>query len=159
MGLQDWNWRLPAEHQDVPWDCACASTSWALRTVGREWSEADVVNSMYPSYVNPYYGLLDASGAGLVDWLSSIGVGADYNPAATWDELVAAAGHQPVVMGGRTWCHWTGVRIPGEPFRESLAGYVALANPAPGWYGIDQVMSAQEYEDLGQFSVVWFTSW
>lgn len=159
MGLQDWNWKLPVELQDVPWDCACAATSWALRTVGHGWSEADVVSAMYPEYVNEYSGLLDATGAGLVEWLASVGVTAHNNEWATWDDVVAAAGYQPMLIGGRAWYHWSGVRITNAPFVGSDSAMLALANPSPGWKGIWQLIDKFEFGQLGPFSAVWFTGW
>lgn len=159
MGLQDWNWRLPVELQDVPWDCACASTAWALRTVGYDWSEADVVAGMYPTYVNEYYGLLDASGAGLVEWLASVGISAENNPHASWNDIVAAAGSQPLIMGGRAWNHWTGVRISDRALYKPDAYNLALANPAPGWQDVGQVLPQHMFYELGAFSAVWFTGW
>ena len=56
MSLSDWNWRLPADLQDVPWDCAACSTAWALRTIGLDYSEADVVNGLGPTRISPTYG-------------------------------------------------------------------------------------------------------
>lgn len=159
MGLQDWNWRLPVELQDVPWDCSCASISWAMRTVGYSWSEADVVTGMYPDYVNEYYGLLDASGAGIVEWLGGVGISAENNPSASWDDVVAAAGHQPMVIGGRAWNHWVGVRVTNATMASPWPDFLALANPAPGWMGIEQVIGAESFQELGPFSAVWFTSW
>lgn len=159
VGLADWNWRLPAELQDVPWDCACASTSWALQTIGMAWTEAEVTYAMHPEYVNEAYGLLDASGAGLVQWLASVGVTAENNPNASWSDVVGAAGYQPMLIGGRHWCHWSGVRITNAayPYRDKT--WLALANPAPGWMDIHQLMNEQDFHYLGPFSAVWFVSW
>jgi hypothetical protein len=159
MALSDWNWRLPAEMQDVPWDCAAASLTWCLNTIGRNTTEAEVVAGLGPSRINAAYGLLDASGAGLVDYLSEIGITAYNNPSASWQELLDAAGYQPVLAGGRTWCHWTGVRISNQVLYPDRAGLVALANPAPGWMGVDQLLDQDDFERLGAFSVVWFAAW
>jgi hypothetical protein len=159
VALSDWNWRHPVELQDVPWDCAAASTAWALQAAGLAYTEADVVAGLGPTRISPAYGLLDASGAGLVEWLGSIGVGADNDADATWQEVLDAAGHQPMVMGGRAWCHWTGVRIASTTLRADLPEIVALANPAPGYDGIGQLMYPLDFQRLGSFSAVWFTSW
>ena len=159
MAASDWNWRLATELQDYPWDCAAASTAWALRTIGREYTEQDVIVGLGPARISPTYGLLDASGAGLVEWLGSIGVAADHNPDATWQNMIDAAGFQPMVMGGRQWCHWSGVRMAGPCADRPDAGVLLLANPSPGWMGIYQYMEAPDLELLGAFSAVWFTSW
>jgi hypothetical protein len=159
VSLADWNWRLPPELQDVPWDCAAASLTWALNTIGRGVTEADVVTGLGPSRISASYGLLDASGAGLVAYLGEIGVQAANNPSASWYDVVSAAGFQPLIMGGRAWNHWTGVRISDQPLEPNLASYLALANPAPGWQNVDQVLSTWDFDTLGAFSAVWFTSW
>lgn len=159
MGLGDWNWRLPKDLQDYAWDCSACSTAWALRTVGYDYSEQDVIAGLGPSRINPYYGLLDASGAGLVEWLAEIGVNADNNPDASWDELVAAAGYQPMVIGGRAWCHWVAVRMGPAPAPERLPNALALMNSAPGWQDVDQVLFPDDYQTLGSWSAVWFNSW
>lgn len=159
MGVEDWNWRLPADPQDLPWDCSATSVAWCLRSIGLDWTEASVVSSMHPEYLNSTYGLLDASGAGIVEWLTGVGVGAANNADASYQEILDAAGYQPMVIGGRRWCHWVAVRMGS-----TAAGYpdlrmLALMNPAPGYMGVDQVLSESAYAELGPFSAVWFTSW
>lgn len=159
LGVADWNWRAPVELQDVPWDCAAASTAWALQAVGLPYTEADVVAGLGPTRISPEHGLLDASGAGLVEWLDSIGVAASNNPNATFQDVVDAAGYQPMVAGGREWCHWTGVRLSSALVGRPDLRMLALANPAPGYMGIYQVISEESFEWLGPFSAVWFLAW
>lgn len=159
MSVEDWNWRHPVELQDVPWDCAAASTAWALQACGRPYTEAEVVAGLGPTRISPAYGLLDASGQGIVDWLASIGVTAESNPSATWSDVYYAAGHQPMIMGGRAWYHWTGVRISPSALGRPDTDALALANPAPGWMAVHQLMLPEDFEQLGAFSAVWFVAW
>jgi hypothetical protein len=159
MGLQDWNWKLPVEIQDVPWDCAAASLTWALNAVGYPQTEADVVAGLGPSRISPAQGLLDASGAGLVEYLNELGLTAFNDADASFQEVMDAAGYQPMVIGGRQWCHWTAVRIGSGVFGASVPQALALANPAPGWMGVDQILEAFTFAELGPFSAVWFTGW
>jgi hypothetical protein len=159
VGLNDWNWRYPVELQAVPWDCAAASLTWALNAAGHHTTEAEVVAGLGPARISPAYGLLDASGAGLVEYLAEIGIAAEANPSATWDNIVAAAGYQPMLMGGRSWYHWTGVRIWSGLITTEIRSVVALANPAPGWMGVNQALAQEDFEQLGPFSAVWFTFW
>ena len=159
MSLSDWNWRLPRDNQDLAWDCAACSTAWALRTVGYNLSEQDVIAGLGPGRISPTYGLLDASGAGLVSYLGEIGVTAENNPSASFDHVSAAAGSQPMVIGGRAWCHWVAVRIAGASFGRPDIRQLALMNPAPGYMGVDQALDEQQFFELGPFSAVWFTSW
>lgn len=159
MGVTDWNWKLPADHQDYAWDCAACSTAWALRTVGKKYTEQDVIKGMGPKRITPTHGLMDASGAGIVSWLAEIGVQAANDADATWDEVQAAAGYQPLIIGGRAWYHWVAVRMGsdtvGHPERETLL----LMNPSPGYAGVYQLLDPTAFAKLGPFSAVWFTSW
>lgn len=159
MGVEDWNWLLPRDNQDYPWDCAACSTAWCLRTIGLDYSEQDVIAGLGSSRITPTYGLMDASGAGLVEYLAEVGVVADNNSSAGFDDVAVAAGFQPMVIGGRAWGHWVAVRMAGP-----AAGYppghpLILMNPAPGWMGIQQYLTEGDFNRLGPFSAVWFASW
>src|SRR5215472_594514 len=132
MSLQTWNWRLPPELQDVPWDCAAASLTWCLNTIGRNVTEAEVVAGLGPSRISPSLGLLDASGAGLVSYLAELGVGAENNANATWPEVRGAAGFQPMLIGGRRWYHWVAVRMGSDAAGRFDLDAIALMNPSPG---------------------------
>lgn len=159
MGVQDWNWLLPRDNQDYPWDCAACSTAWAMRTVGFEVTEQDVIAGLGPSRISPTYGLLDASGAGLVSYLEEMGIGAANNADASWQEVVDAAGFQPMVIGGRAWCHWVAVRMGSSAAGLTGNQPLALMNPAPGYMEIYQALYSADWQRLGPFSAVWFTSW
>ena len=159
MGVSDWNWRLPTDLQDVAWDCAACSLAWALRTVGFTHTEQDVINGLGPSRISPTYGLLDASGAGLVSYCAELGVAAENNPSATFDDVAAAAGYQPMVIGGRAWNHWVAVRMGGAAAGASPNLPLLLMNPAPGYMGVGQALDWDQFEQLGPFSAVWFTGW
>lgn len=159
MGTSDWNWRLAHDPQDVSWDCAACSTAWCLRTIGLDYSEADVVKGLGSGRINPYYGLLDASGAGLVEYLAEVGVVAQNNPAASWGDVVAAAGFQPMVIGGRTWCHWVAVRMGSSCAAVSDRYPLLLMNPADGYMGVGQTLSPEQFASLGPFSAVWLLDW
>lgn len=159
VSLTDWNWLLPRDNQDYPWDCSACSTAWAMRTIGFEVSEQDVIAGLGPGRISPALGLLDASGAGLVSYLGEQGINAANNPSASFADVLGAAGHQPMVIGGRAWGHWVAVRMGS--LAAGLAGpdRLALMNPAPGYMGIDQVLDASSFDALGPFSAVWFESW
>jgi hypothetical protein len=159
VGVEDWNWQLAADPQDYPWDCAACSLAWCLRSVGFTYTEQDVIAGLGPSRISPTHGLLDASGAGLVEYLAEIGVQSDNNPAANWTECAAAAGYQPMLIGGRRWCHWTGVRMgPFAAERPDLE-IMLLMNPADGYMNVSQSLVPGQFDQLGPFSAVWFTSW
>lgn len=156
MSLIDWNWRLAPDLQDVPWDCAATSLAWCLRAYGLDLTEADVVAGLGPARISPAYGLLDASGAGIVEYLGELGIPAANNPNASWTDVNVAAGYQPMLIGGRNWCHWVGVRISDAVFTQHEGTQLALMNPAPGWMGVWQTLDATDFQVLGAFSAVWF---
>jgi len=140
--------------QNDDWSCAPTSTRWALWAYGRQPSEAWLESSMLNAgVVTTEYGLSDASGAQLARWITSeygeFGYHGENDPSATFDEVAqeAAQGRHPLCMGGRAWYHWTGVRGFAD-------GVILLANPAPGWKGISQTMTRQQFEYLGPFSMV-----
>jgi hypothetical protein len=159
MGVTDWNWLLPADRQDYAWDCSACSTAWAMRTVGYEVTEQDVIAGLGPGRISPTLGLLDASGAGLVSYLGEMGITAMNNPEASWDEVMAAAGYQPMVMGGRAFNHWVAVRMGSSAAGSTRTVALALMNPSPGYMEIGHWMYPGQFETLGPFSAVWFTSW
>lgn len=159
LSLSDWNWLLPRDNQDYAWDCAACSTAWALRTIGFEVTEQDVIAGLGPARISPTYGLLDASGAGLVSYLAEMGVTAENNGAATWSDVLAASGYQPMVIGGRAWCHWVGVRMGTTAVGRMGPEEIALMNPADGYMGVHQVLNAEAFAQLGPFSAVWLTAW
>jgi hypothetical protein len=130
-----------------------------MRTIGYSVSEQDVIAGLGPTRISPSLGLLDASGAGLVSYLGEMGITADNDSSATWDEIMAAAGYQPMVIGGRGWCHWVAVRMGADAIRRPEVNAIALMNPAPGYMNIHQVLYRDEFDLLGPFSAVWFTSW
>jgi hypothetical protein len=159
MALEDWNWRLPTDPQDYPWDCAACSTAWAMRACGYDVTEQDVIEGLGPTRISPSLGLLDASGSGLVSYLAEQGITAENNPNATFQDVMDAAGHQPMVIGGRVWCHWVAVRIGTDLVPNASQRLLALMNPAAGYMGVGQVLDETDFAYLGSFSAVWFTAW
>lgn len=159
MGVEDWNFRLAADPQDYAWDCAACSLAWCLRTVGYDLSEQDVIYGLGPSRISPTYGLLDASGAGLVEFCGELGVTAHNNPEADWTDVIAAAGYQPMLIGGRGWCHWTAVRMGGIAAQRPDLDVLLLMNPADGYMNVGQTLVPAQFDQLGPFSAVWFASW
>lgn len=159
MAIEDWNWRLPTDLQDYAWDCAACSTAWSMRTVGYPHSEQDVIMGLGPSRISPSWGLLDASGQGLVDYLAEQGITAESNPAASWQEVKDAAGYQPMVIGGRAWCHWVAVRMGPYAADHPDQNIILMMNPSPGYMGVNHWLDEEGFAALGPFSAVWFTSW
>jgi lysozyme len=109
-------------------------------------------------YVTPAVGCTDASGAGLARWLNEqygeYGYLSSNQTGVSFDQVAAEAGAHvhPVAIGGAAWNHWTAVSS-----YDALLDRLELRNPAPGWMGVYQTMSRQQFAALGPFNLVRLT--
>jgi len=101
-------------------------------------------------------GLLNASGSDLARWFNrhygEFGFEASNDASVSFDDVAqeAQAGLHPLMLGGRGWYHWTGVRgFDGT--------HIMLANPSPGYMGVAQTLSREQFSFLGGFSMVRLT--
>lgn len=140
---------VPSVLQTVDWTCSACSLAWLNRSLfieiaQDEWSSVDYIGT--PTNINSEWGLMDASGSRLAQCLSEQGAPA-YTAWLSWSATYRLASQMPLLIGGTYWCHWTGVRgVYGND--------LLLANPAPGWMGVDQVLGEQSFLQLGPFAVV-----
>ena len=141
---------LPTELQRQPWTCSIRSTMWLLKSIGIPITPEDAQDGMSPRYCNEEVGLLDASGAGIVQFLSEkYGIEAFNRAPVSFDEVASWAGRYPVAVGGRNWGHWSAVRgVDGN-------GNLVMANPGGTGprYG-QQTLNRDQFEQLGWFSAV-----
>jgi hypothetical protein len=127
------------------WDCSAAATAWMGRSLGWGWVESDVAYEFVRAGIaTPQLGLLDGTGAGIVRWLSEQPFGA-INARASWNVVTQWVDGCPLIMGSTRWYHWCGVR------GVDAAGNLRLANSAPGWAGIYQTMSREQFDTFGDF--------
>jgi hypothetical protein len=152
MAVYDPN--TPAIAQNDPWSCAPTSARWAMTAWGRRPTEQWFESTMLAEgVVSTDLGLLDASGAGLAAWLTKeygeFGFAARNNGHVSFDDVKSVAGQSPVLIGGRQWNHWSGVRSY-DPITDTLQ----LANPSSGWMNVYQTMNRQRFDALGPFSMV-----
>lgn len=145
----------PTYLQRNDYTCSIGSIIWMLRSLGIDVAPEDAHDAMVPQYVTTDVGLLDASGAGMVAVLRDRwGVGAVNDANATFDEVAAVAGRQPVAIGLRNWGgpglgHWSAVR----GYRDS--GNLELANPAgTGLTFGQQLLNREEFDERGPASMV-----
>jgi hypothetical protein len=130
------------------WDCSAAATAWMGRSLGWGWQELDVAYSFVAQgLATPQLGLLDGSGAGIVGWLAQQPFTAT-NDRVGWDWVTQLLHTCPLIMGSSAWYHWVGVRYVQDD------GQLALANSAPGWGGIYQTMSIEQFNRFGDFYAV-----
>lgn len=148
------NKRTPLIVQPNDWACSVCSTTMALNSVGTIVGWEEVCQQM-GQRVTQADGLMDGSGASLVDLLGEYGLGAGHIPryagghGASWDDVVERAGHMPVLLGGQRWNHWTFVRGVGAN------GNLELGNPAASWKSVGQEMDRAEFDQWGPWSMVW----
>ncbi len=149
-GRYTFNADTPTERQLQSWTCSIRSTMWLLKSIGVEISAEAAQDGMCPRYVNEDLGLLDATGAGIVQFLRDAhGIEAVNWAPVSLDEVAAWAGRQPVAIGGRAWGHWSAVRDV------NAAGDLVLANPGGTGprYG-QQTLNRDQFGQLGWFSAV-----
>ena len=152
----------PAVLQNDPWSCAPSSTRWALEAVGRHPSEQWIESTMKAEgVVSEEQGLLDASGAGLADFLNRHYGEFSYHPSnepiATFQALAAESGRHPLMIGGRNWGgpglgHWSGLRA-----YDAVRDVLLLANPASGAIYGGEEMNRSRMAARGPFSMVRLT--
>ena len=144
----------PVVLQTADWTCSCASSAWLLNSLGnwdlgRPWNEWDVVDALraatYPGAVDPAYGLARADMADLETMFNALGYQCARKQYLVPHDILEWAGRFPLQINGARWYHHSGARTVGP-------GVVYLANPAPNWKGVGQVMSADEAAAWGSWN-------
>src|SRR6266576_1150787 len=138
--------------QSVNWTCSACALAWVLRATGLdptagEWQCVDQIG--YPNSINGTYGLMDGSGSQLRRVLSEYGQ--DSNQGwLPFTDTYAIANEATGMISGAGWYHWVAIRGVSE-------NNLWIANSAPGYRGIWDTVSRDDYQRLGGFSVVWLT--
>jgi hypothetical protein len=146
------------EPQYYGWTCSVCSLDWVLKSAGIDpRPHLTVYESRYetglqvgyPENVNATYGLMDASGSALQAVLR------EYEQESTserlgFDEVYAAAQETTGMMSGAAWYHWVSLR-------GVVNGGLWIANSAPGYKGVYDVLTAADFARLGPFNVVLLT--
>jgi hypothetical protein len=158
-GTVTYNASTPAIAQDDDWSCAPTALRWALTSLGRNPGPKYIEELLVrDGVVSKEQGLLDASGAGLAAWIGKSGPAyygddgfyGNNEPSVTFDGVALEGDHAyPLLIGGRAWNHWSGVRG-----YDAGRGLLLLANPSDGWMGVGQTMDAAQFRSLGPFSMV-----
>ena len=146
---------MPGQFYD--WTCSACSTEFVERAIGLPRgtdvyaNREQVVYAIgYPNNINYTYGLMDGSGSELQRvLLESTGRSSEQGYLGFDDVYALAAAGTPALMSGAAWYHWVAVRgVQGSN--------LWIANSAPGYKGIYDVLSRSDFNRLGGFSVVWF---
>jgi hypothetical protein len=143
------------EPQVYSWTCSVCSLDWVLKSAGIDARPHLTVYESryetglqvgYPDNVNATYGLMDATGSALQAVLR------EYEQESTsarlgFDDVYAAAQDTTGMMSGAAWYHWVALRgVSGDA--------LWIANSAPGYKGIHDLLSRADWNRLGPFNVV-----
>lgn len=141
---------VPAVRQDDSWSCSCATTTWLLHSLGITDAYPDVERAMvHAGLVTSDLGLLDGSGGALAAWLTrTYRLDAHWQRDVSWNWLYRVAGSMPIGMGGANIYHWVAVRDSGQ-------GVLLLSNPAPGYRGLYDTMTAAQFAAFGPWNACW----
>lgn len=137
--------------QQLDWSCSACSLDWVLRAtaLNPESTRPTTIAAIgYPDNINPQYGLMDSSGKELRRVLLD-----DYEQSTeqAWldfDTVYELAQHTTGMLSGAAWYHWTAIR-------GTNGGALWIANSAPGYRGVFDILTREDFERLGGFSVVW----
>ena len=144
-------------YQSADWTCSACSLAWVLRATAQdtnasEWGMVEAIGT--PQNINPTYGLMDSSGSQLRRVLADYGLNSDQG-WLTYEQLYSVAGAYTGLMSGGAWYHWVALR--GRDVSD--LGDIWIANSAPGYQGVYDVLTRSDFQRLGPFSVVWIPSY
>jgi hypothetical protein len=139
--------------QAASWSCSACALAWLLRAMQLDpncYEQCGIDEIGYPQNINPTYGLMDGSGAQLQRVLSEHGQNSDQS-WLSYDSAWSIYSQTPGAMSGGAWYHWVGVRGTSD-------GNLWIANSAPGYMGVYDILSRADFNRLGPFSCVWLTA-
>jgi hypothetical protein len=136
--------------QFYDWTCSCCALDWVKVATGLAPVSDRYATTMeigYTHNVNPSYGLMDASGSALRAVLRDYGQETEQG-WLDFDTVYALAQETTGMMSGANWYHWVALRgVQGSN--------IWIANSAPGYKGVHDYLSRDDFARLGGFSVVW----
>jgi hypothetical protein len=136
--------------QVYDWTCSACSLNWVLRATGTapaHTREEAVDQIGYPDNINPTYGLMDAAGSALRRVYADHGL-ESRQAWLTFDQVWAGANSTTGQMSGGVWYHWVAIRGTRGPD-------LWIANSAPGYKGVADILTREQFAALGPFSVVY----
>jgi len=136
------------------WTCSACSLNWLMRATGLITTddiygsrESTVYEIGYTQNINPQVGLTNADGSALRAVLNNYGQGSQQS-WLDFDTTYAIAQDGPGMCSGAKWYHWVGIRgVSGNA--------LWVANSAPGYKGVYDTLTREQFNALGGFSVVW----
>jgi hypothetical protein len=135
--------------QVYSWTCSACALDWVLRAtqVAPNHTREQAVEEIgYPENINPTYGLMDANGTALRAVYDLYAI-PTFQAWLNFDQVWAAAGHTTGQISGGAWYHWVAIR--GQSGSD-----IWIANSAPGYAGVYDTLSRDQFNRLGPFSCV-----
>jgi len=145
---------MPA--QEANWSCSACALAWVMRATGLDpaMDEWAAVNAIGPGpscggsvNISPSVGLCNANGPALQAVYSSYGQATDQG-WLDFDTVWQLAQETTGQMSGSSWYHWVALR-------GTQGDALWVANSAPGYKGIYDIVTRADFQRLGGFSVVW----
>lgn len=149
LGDYDPNTTMPP--QVYNWTCSACALDWikrAARIDPHSTRERTVEQIGYPEHINPTYGLMDGSGSQLRRVLSDTYGQYSEQGWLSYDSAWALYSQVPGMLSGAAWYHWVAVRGTSD-------GTLWIANSAPGYMGVWDVLTREDFQRLGGMSCVW----
>lgn len=140
---------IPAERQISSWSCSIRTATFMLKSLGIDMDASRLQDVLVPDYVTPALGLIQGDGSGLAAVLADQSGCPTGHRWVDWAWLQAHAGTMPVGMGSPSLYHWVAVR------GVQADGSLALANPAPGYQGLGDTMTAAQFQQWAPWAAVW----
>jgi hypothetical protein len=139
----------PAYPQTADWTCSACSLSWLNRALSiehatDEWSAVEYIGN--PQHINSTYGLMDGSGARLVECLREQGAPA-FTAWLDWETTYGLSQAWPLLVGGVGLYHWMGVRVADD-------GVLWIANSACGYGGVYNTLGQDQWDHYGPWAVI-----
>jgi hypothetical protein len=131
------------------WTCSSCSLDWVLQSTWTRSTDREktVYEIGYPHNINSTYGLMDGSGSQLQSVLEEYGIGSQ-GASLDFDTVYRMAMQTTGMMSGGAWYHWVAIRgVQGSN--------LWIANSAPGYRGVWDSLSREDFNRLGGFNVVW----
>jgi len=135
--------------QYYSWTCSACSLDWVLEATWTRPSDRYLTTMEigYTQNINGTYGLMDRSGSQLRRVLGDYGLPSEQD-YLDFDTVYALASRTTGMMSGEAWYHWVALR-------GTSGSNLWIANSAPGYKGVESILSRYDFDRLGGFSVVW----
>jgi hypothetical protein len=150
--LANYNPNTDMPRQAASWSCSACALAWVLRATGLDpncYEQCGIDHIGYPTNINSTYGLMDGSGSQLQRVLGEYGQTSEHS-WLSFDSAYSIYSQAPGCMSGTQWYHWVGVRGVSD-------GNLWIANSAPGYQGVYDILSRSDWNRLGGFSCIWLT--